>query len=130
MPRAGGDERSHALILDCAAVVGVDSTAAVLLEEGVKATSAAGTPLLLAGTGPDAMQVLERFGLVAAIGGLRCCFSTVHDAVRAVAAREVMPPQAGESEGGPPPVSPKRGGGWGGRRGEGERQSLLRGGEV
>ena len=81
--------RMQALVLDFSAVSGVDSTAAQLLGEAVAAAHADAVPLLLAAVPPLAEAALARFGLVEALGGPRFLAASVHDAVRAVAAREV-----------------------------------------
>jgi SulP family sulfate permease len=81
--------RAQALVLDFGAVASVDSTAAQLLKEAIAAAHADGLPLLLAAVPPLTEAALARFGIVEALGGPRFLAASVHDAVRALAAREV-----------------------------------------
>jgi len=91
--------RARALVLDFSAVAGVDSTAAEMLLECAAAAAADGAPLLLAAVPPACERELERFGLVAALGGRAAgLWPSVHDAVRAVAAKELRRAAAADLE--------------------------------
>jgi SulP family sulfate permease len=81
--------RVRALVLDMSAVSSVDSTAAEMLTECIAAAAEDSAPIFFASVPHACERELERFGLVAAVGGRECLFPSVHDAVRTVAAREL-----------------------------------------
>ena len=108
--------RWNALIIDCTAVTSVDSTAAGLLGEAISAAVAARVPVLLAGLSAGSTSSLTRAGVVTMLGGPRFLSRSVHDAIRAIASRDLppLPPPVLTSANGKPHARRSGGNGGGG----------------
>ena len=78
-----------ALVLDCSAITSIDSTSLSVLRDVVTQVHEDGVPVILAGMHSGVEDMAARSGLLTQLGGLGFTYRTVHDAVRAVVARDV-----------------------------------------